>query len=293
MLESRVLSGMRILITGGSGWLGQETLCLLAKLQESRLHFSISILTGSGAIFDVHGKEHSPQKFAEASLDEDFDLIIHLAFILPSRIELLSQENYIALNREITSRMASVLRRNPNALKLLVSSGASTLKHGQSVNPNVVLYGELKRDMEERLFDENTLILRIWSITGHHIPPHSKYALTDFLINATSNREIIIENNILRSYVAAQDIIGASLAYLINGGRGIVNSGGDKIALSSLAFSVVKVLKSRSSIHILNSNFDTELNYVSPPCEIPNKFTSSFSTLNEQVEDLKFSFIGS
>lgn len=293
MNEPKLFDGMRILLTGGSGWLGQETLCLLAKLQGSHFDLSITVLTGSGTVFEVHEKKYFPQQFKDIQYEDEFDLIIHLAFILPTRIGLLSQESYRALNHEITEKMTSVVQRNPKALKLIVSSGAATLKYGRYVDPNIVLYGHLKQEMEEMLYDENTLILRIWSTTGHHIPPHSKYALTNFLVDASGHRNIVIQNDVMRSYVSAQDIIRASLFHLIRGGRGIVNSGGDRINLTTLARTIVEVFNSNSSIKVLNSNIDAELNYVSPPCEIPNEFTSSFLALKNQVVDLRNSFIAS
>ena len=293
MIESKLFDGMRVLLTGGSGWLGQETLCLLAKLQTSQVNLHITVLTGSGTMFEVHGKKYFPRQFVDIQYDDEFDLIIHLAFVLPTRIGLLSQESYKLLNQQITEKMTSVLQRNSNALKLIVSSGAATLKYGRYVDPNIVLYGHLKQEMEEKLYDENTLILRVWSTTGHHIPPHSKYALTNFLIDARGNRNIVIQNDVMRSYVSAQDIIRASLFHLFKGGRGIVNSGGDRINLSSLARTVVEVLDSHSSIKVLNSSIDSELNYVSPPCEISNEFTSSFLSLKNQVVDLRNSFITS
>lgn len=291
MNESNFFDGMRILLTGGSGWLGQETLCLLAKLQGMHFDLRITTLTGSGTVFEVHGKEYFPRQFMDIHHDDEFDLIIHLAFILPTRIGLLSQESYKALNQEITEKMTSVLQRNPKALKLIVSSGAVTLKYGQYVDPNIVLYGHLKQEMEEMLYDENTLILRVWSTTGHHIPPHSKYALAKFLKDAGGHRDIVIQNDVMRSYVSAQDIIRASIFHLIKGGRGIVNSGGDQINLSTLACTIVEVFDSNSSIKVLNSSIDVELNYVSPPCEIPNEFTSNFLTLKNQLVDLRNSFI--
>jgi nucleoside-diphosphate-sugar epimerase len=179
--------------------------------------------------------------------------------------------------------METIFKRNPDALKIVLSSGAVILDSGKIKSEGTNLYAKSKLEMESILQDDHTIILRLWSTTGHHLPLNSNYAISDFINRAALNQEILIKNNVKRSYIDFQDILGSALKYLIDSGRGIYNSGGEITTVENLANLVISTLKSKSKVELVNNSEGATLDYVSPECEIPKEYLTSHLTLESQI----------
>jgi nucleoside-diphosphate-sugar epimerase len=214
---------------------------------------------------------------------EEFDVIVHLAFLLPNSLTTTNASKYLDLNSSITRRMETIFKRNPNALKLVLSSGAVNLDSRNTNSEEKLLYAKSKQEMESILRDDQTIILRLWSTTGHHLPLTSSYAISNFINSAALDKEIFIKNNVKRSYVDFQDILSSTLKYLIDSGRGIYNSGGEITTVENLASLIISALKSRSEIHLGSSPGDASLDYISPESEMPKKYLTSHLSLESQV----------
>lgn len=280
---SRLLNGARILVTGSSGWLGSETLCYFSQILDPTDLKNIVSLSSDGRIFKVHQNEIRSTKFSELHKMDEFDIIIHLAFLLPNNLTTADASKYLDLNSSITQRMDTIFKRNPHALKIVMSSGAVNLNSGKTKSEEKLLYAKSKQEMETILQDDHTIILRLWSTTGHHLPLTSSYAISDFINRAALDQDILIKNNVKRSYVDFQSILSSTLEYLVDSGHGIYNSGGEVTTLENLATLVISALKSRSEILLGNIHGDPGLDYISPESEIPKEYLTSHLSLESQV----------
>lgn len=282
MIKSK-LDGARILITGSSGWLGSEALCYLLRTLGPLALDNIVCLSSDGRVFNNHENRIQSESLFELHNFEGFDLIIHLAFLLPNNVVAADAPRYMELNSMITQKVEAIFKKNPKALKVLLSSGAVNLDSEISESEGKLLYARSKREMESALQDDQSIILRLWSTTGHHMPKNSSYAISDFMNRAVLNEDIRIRRNVKRSYIDFQDILGMSLGYILDFGRGIYNSGGQVTTVEDLAKLVISALNSKSEIVIENSFVGDDLNYISPECEIPKKYLTSPKSLESQV----------
>jgi nucleoside-diphosphate-sugar epimerase len=282
-LISRILDGARILVTGSSGWLGSETLCYFSKILDPLDQKNLVSLSSDGRTFKVHKNQIHSTAFSALKDIEDFDVIVHLAFLLPRNPIAADAPRYMELNSSITQKMDTIFKKNSNALKIVLSSGAVNLEPGNAKSEATHLYAKSKLEMESTLQDDHTIILRLWSTTGHHLPLNSNYAISDFINRAALNQEILIKNNVKRSYIDFQDILGSALKYLIDSGRGIYNSGGEITTIENLANLVISTLKSRSKVELVNNTEGATLDYVSPACEIPKQYLTSHLSLESQI----------
>lgn len=282
MIKSK-LDGARILITGSSGWLGSETLCYLLKTLGPLSLADMVCLSTDGRTFDVHENRIQSRSFWELHNFEGFDLIIHLAFLLPHNNVAAAAPRYMEINSRITQKMEMIFKKNPEALKVVLSSGAVNLDSEMSESEDKLLYARSKREMESVLQDDQSIILRLWSTTGHHMPINSSYAISDFINRAVLNENILIKSNAKRTYVDFQDILGMTLEYILDFGRGIFNSGGQVTTIEDMARLVISALNSKSEIFIENNFAGDDLNYISPECEIPKKYLTCPMSLESQV----------
>jgi nucleoside-diphosphate-sugar epimerase len=278
------LSGLRILITGASGWLGRETICLLNRNMSNLGSSHLTLAGSSPSTLRVHDSDYDIKPLRKISESESFDVIIHLAFATQDKANLLGIEEYERQNRALTSTVSAISARNPDAYKLILSSGAASKYQGvkHSGSPMGV-YGNLKRELESNFSDSHSLVLRLWNTSGHHMDLESNYALSTFIRSARLNEPIRVEKNLKRSFVSASSILDASISYLLAGGYGIVNSGGETTTLMNLAETVAQVLDSRSDLSLLDPSEHPDLDYISPKTEIPLKFWRGDISLEEQI----------
>jgi hypothetical protein len=242
-------------------------------------------LAGSqNRILEIHGEQLSIVKLDELPVHDHYDLILHYAFLTQDKISVLGSEEYVRVNLQINQIATQLAQANPRAIQLAVSSGAVTQKSDNSVNL-MNLYARLKLDFEERIIDDRTLVLRLWNTSGHHLGTNFNYALSEFISNAKRNLDIHIRSNVKRTYICAQQIIDAATSYLIDGGNGVVNSGGVETNLGNLAQQVVEINGSSSKVSISLDLPDPKTHYISPVTEIPKKYFPNQLNLDYQVKN--------
>jgi dTDP-4-dehydrorhamnose reductase len=248
-------------------------------------------LTLAGSIrnsINIHGRYFEVVPLKDINSRNDFDLIIHLAFATQDRVAIYGKREFIVMNSELNSKIRDIAQRNPMAKKFILSSGAVSryLGNGNDDSP-MGIYAKLKLELESLFIDEDSLILRLWNTTGHHLvlDLKSKYAISEFISCAARNSPITVGKNLRRTYVDAASVLEASISYLTSGGTGIVNSGGDVISLHDLAALVTETLKSSSKVSLLEGGDFPSLDYVSPISEIPAQFWPPRLTLSDQIRN--------
>lgn len=281
--DRQSLSDSRILITGASGWIGRETLCYLQESFGSVSDIKLTLVGSASRFLEIHGEQVHITKITDIEPEGNFDLILHYAFATQDKALSLGFDEYKEKNIELNRIAQNLSEQNPNAKNLILSSGVASLPHQSHRSESMRLYAELKHDLENRFQNNNSLVLRLWNTSGHHLGNNPNYAISEFISKAKNNQDIEIRNNVRRSYISAQDLIGASLGYLLSGGYGIVNSGGVETDLLNLSKQVIEVNKSNSKVVTTGIQSDLTLDYVSPPTEIPQTFWKSNKSLVEQI----------
>jgi UDP-glucuronate decarboxylase len=274
----------RILITGASGWLGRETLCLLQREVGALGELNLTLTGSAERSVDIHGESIQIVRTDRSIEKQSFDLILHFAFITQEKASSIGEIAYTQMNIEINEFAQRIALFNPKARQLVLSSGAAKLFLENNLDSqSKKLYAKLKIDLEEKTQDARTLILRLWNTSGHHLGVNPNYAISEFIYAAKNNQNIVIRNNLQRSYVYSQDVIRASILFLVDGGFGIANSGGSITDLRNLAEQVVQINNSSSEIYVNNTQNQIGLDYLSPVSEIPRKYWVQEFDLNQQI----------
>ena len=278
------LKNTRILITGASGWLGQETICLLANGIEGFESLNIVFAGNSEKIVKVHNSVIKINALENLPKDSRFDLILHYAFSTQGKRDTLGAETYLTLNRALTSRVIDLVGNNTATKTLALSSGAAAFASSNSaISESKYVYGLLKAEMEEAFSGPNNISLRVWNTSGHHLGNDSRYAISEFIYRALTNQNIEIKSNLKRSYVDSQSMIYAALSYLIDNGHGVFNSGGIETNLMDLAQETVRCLGSQSSCALVDAGDYSNLDYVSPVSDIPSRYWPEVVGLTDQI----------
>jgi nucleoside-diphosphate-sugar epimerase len=283
-LQLEGLQGSRILITGASGWLGLESLCLLNQQFPSLQNLELTLVGSNKKSFRLHNFNLEITPLQEVPLDRTYDLILHFAFATQDKVKTLGESKYVDANMELNEWISSVNSSNPEAKKLILSSGAvSKFAVNGEEHTSMGLYVSLKMDLESRFVDDKSLILRLWNTSGHHMRADNKYALGEFVKKALAGEKINVGKNLKRTYVASSSVLHSSIFYLLNGGSGVVNSGGVLTSLLDLAILTSKVLNSSSECTLEGYGEYPDLDYVSPRSEIPQEFWLENLSLENQI----------
>ena len=112
-----------------------------------------------------HGPVHA------VALDEldavrDADGLIHLAFLTRDRVAAVGLERYIAVNREITARVATCIDRHPGMPILTTSSGAAAVFDGAEVDLKGNPYAALKQETALTTRGVMATVFRVYAASG-------------------------------------------------------------------------------------------------------------------------------
>jgi nucleoside-diphosphate-sugar epimerase len=277
---------IKVLVTGASGWLGKETICYFMKSFNNSLPPNLIFSGKTTRRIKVHDQTIQIQALHEISKAERFDVIIHFAFVTQEKLSLMGTQQYIDENLLLNERIQEIASKSSSGKKLILSSGAAQV-YGDSrfTGTSKEIYASLKLDLEERFKDSNSVVLRLWTTSGHHLGYNRNYAISDFIYLALSGEDILIRENVSRTYVAAQNVIPAALRFLLDNGSGIINSGGTQTVLSDLAQKIVE--KTNSQSKVFSPSFDATHpgNYESPNSEIPIDYWLENKSLDDQISE--------
>lgn len=256
MLDSHIAamlrdSGRRIIITGASGWIGRATIAMLRQSLGEAALSRIACFGSSArriAIDDDLAVEQRPLTELR-SLAPQPSFLLHLAFLTKEKASAMDEAAYRQANRDMASTVLDAAADIGVDRIFLASSGAAKLADDEQRPTDFRLYGEMKREDEDRFAEwamvdgrRCVAIGRIFNIAGPYINKVQSYALASFIVDALAGRPITVRaaHPVMRGYVAIEELISLILAILIEGRPGITRfeTGGDPMELKAVAEAV-------------------------------------------------------
>jgi nucleoside-diphosphate-sugar epimerase len=246
----------KIVVFGASGWLGRECISLLSSSLQKNFSSKVILVGSTNKSIQVNQQNYEITSINDLGNQTNVDLVIDLAFITQEKLEQLGETQYIHLNQELRKKIYDFIYESKPKYVYIASSGAADIDFMSVTKSNSKrVYGELKLASETEMkkisqdLDFNLLINRIWSVTGLQMQDYSKYAIGNFISQALSTNEIKIKSSdqVLRSYIDAEDLFKVCFHELFLNKFTLLNSGGFQTTLFDLASLVLKVLGSSTA----------------------------------------------
>jgi len=287
--------GEKILVTGASGWLGRETIELLAELLGNQFSSKVILAGSTSKLIKVNKIDYSVIALNSISQNSfNFGIILHLAFLSQDKVEQFGAKKFKDLNEEITNSVLQMTFASGAKYVFVASSGAAAthiLKNQK--NTGKKLYGELKLNAENRFLSLNSaqvLIGRIWSISGNQIQEPLKYAIGNFIHQAVNAGKIMLVGSAhsTRTYIDAKQMMTGYILQLLTSKDFLLNSGGTATDLHGLANQVLLKYNPGGLLVLHGQQDQLPDYYVSPDnkmMEILTRYSVEPFTLSEQIEN--------
>ena len=245
---------MKILITGGAGFIGKYLVKYLLEKGEN-----VSILDNfsnsdkkSTILFEKNGVkifEGDITNFDDVSkATKDQEIVIHLAAKISVLESIKNPAETFRINVNGTKNLLTICKNN-NIKKVIIASSAAVYGEGEkgiklkeeTKKKPISPYGESKMKMEEEIKknnEMNCIILRFFNIYG--IGQTSEYAgvITKFLEKIKKNQSLTItgDGTQIRDFVSISDVICSINDAIGYNKSGIFNiASGNKITINELA----------------------------------------------------------
>lgn len=280
-VSSELINDERVfLITGATGWLGRalaEMLrCALGQKFTQRVILCGSrqqaMTLGDGTLVPVHELSEATRLLRERPA-----WLFHFAFLTKDRVGSLSDQEYMARNREIAGIAASIVEDGNVSAVMLASSGA-VYDHllGGKRDSAASLYGMLKAADESR-FEKacagrgvQLVAPRIFNLSGPCMNKFDAYALSAIIVDVLRGGPIRLraDKPVVRSYFFIGDLFELCMRCLTDeSARGSAvrfdTVGSEAIEVGELAVRVRSVLNQPSMpIERPPVNPDSEDRYV-------------------------------
>ena len=254
--------GLKILITGGSGFIGSHLTRFLKKDHDITI-YDVKKPIEEDVQF-ILGDVANEQKILETF--QDFDTIIHLAAAVG--VENTETNPVLTLNTNIlgTKNILEACKKN-NVKKVILASSSEVYGEPKKVPIDetqtpipITTYGISKLASEEYLksyakaCDFKYSILRFFNVVGPK--QSSRFVLPEFVNNALNNKPLVIHGNGLqiRAFCHIADICQGIEKSISKGDNEIFNIGNDlePITIEDLAKKVISVLNSQSTIKYIS-----------------------------------------
>lgn len=256
-----VEAAQRIVVVGASGWIGLACLEMLASVLGSQFQERVICFGSEARTLSLRDGTPVRQYALEALADLPAapTLLLSLAFLTLEKLRTMTREDYLGINRRISTLVRDALDPIGATAVFLPSSGAAYGADIAAADARQV-YGALKLE-QEALFEAWVLagarslsIARVFNISGPYINKLSDYALSAFIMDALRGQPIQIraQHRVMRSYVGVQELLGVVFALLTEGEEGAVRfdtAGVVALEVGEVARVVEQVTGSRAGIH--------------------------------------------
>jgi UDP-glucuronate decarboxylase len=248
-------SAARVAVVGAGGWLGLATLELLRQTLGADFERRVVAFGSSRRTLHLRGAlrvvQHPLERLSE--LPPAPTLVLHLAFLTKDRAESMTEDDYVAANRTISSTVRGALDPIGALAVFVPSSGAAYAAHDTRAAPAARLYGRLKLD-DEATFqawaeaaDKRAVIARVFNLSGPYMNKLGSYALSAFILDVLTGRPIEIRANrpVFRSYVAIRELMSVVFGLLVDGRDGTTRfdtAGAATMEMAEIAEAVRAVL---------------------------------------------------
>ena len=218
----------RVLLIGGSGWIGTALQQVLAETNaEVLVTSSRESITGDDSVLSSV-REFEP------------NAVVFLAGVTPDLGPSLGLDAYERALDRVTQELRAATRLVNLQHFTYLSSGIAGLAIATSRNPYREAYRRAKLDGEALAADLSASMavstIRVFSLSGPFARDPGRYALFDLISQAKMGRiELTSERLVYRSYVGVLDLARAIARSLAKGISGLYYTGGERIELESLA----------------------------------------------------------
>lgn len=225
----------RVLLHGGSGWLGRELVASLIA-DGSIKSDDILVLGSRHRVIDLAGTPIQVFPYA-LDLAQRFrpKIVVHLASLTREHLSHVSLTDFVTRNHQLLEQGLTLSQLETVSSVVSVSSGAALRDDGP--------YGEIKRDQEaafERINEgprRAVLNARVWSVSGRYCTKPDVFALTSMIRDAKRTGVVQVENPrlVYRRYVDAGEYLRLCLEAASRGIDFTIDSSGDLVELRELA----------------------------------------------------------
>lgn len=249
----------KIIITGATGWLGQEYLYSQYKKYGKNFIDDYILVGNMARSINLFG-EIPVQVYSLDNLNplDEIEGIIHLAYVLRHRVKEFGVQEFLKRNEQITKKIVEIVLIHKPKWIVNVSSGAIFEREtGEfETNPEKNPYGYGKRQEELALlevaskFEIPLVIGRLWGASGYKMPPNPAYAFSDFVGSAILKGQITIQSDfkVFRRYCDAGEFLEVLVSEACLGNSLILNSGGPLHEIEEIA-EMIKALVGNVTIH--------------------------------------------
>lgn len=235
----------RVAVTGAAGWFGRVTLDLLGRSMGSA-GFRARVAGYASRARTVEVAGVGPVALRPLAELEPAEVLLHFAFLTRGRVAPDDHDAFVAANIAISSRVLQVIDTDRVRRVFVTSSGAA--RHTDLArNP----YGALKR-LDELAFSAacreagaTCVLARVFNVGGSHMTHPEAYALGDLILRARAGLPLVISarGEVLRSYVAVEDVLAVALGELVAGRDAFFDAAGERaVEIEELARLVLTVL---------------------------------------------------
>jgi nucleoside-diphosphate-sugar epimerase len=236
----------KVVITGATGWLGQEFLFReYLKFGDKFLDNYILVGNQSRTINLFQKFSTKVYSLADFSYNGKVSGIIHLAFILRHRVVEFGIEDFLQQNKAITNCVIKLIKLNRPNWIVNISSGAifdrATGELETNATQNPYGFGKYMEELALREIalknDIPVVIGRLWGASGIKMPPNSAYALSDFVSSAILRKKITISSNfeVFRRYCDGGEFLDVLVHEAKTGNSVVLNSGGPLHEIGEIA----------------------------------------------------------
>ncbi len=267
------MHGQRVLVTGGSGFIGSNLAETLAEENEVVILDDLS--TGRMENIKELIKRENVRLIRGSITDRDLlqkslegvDYVFHLA-ALPS-VPLSIEDPVSCNNVNINGTLDVLIAARDNQIKKVVYSSSCAVYGDSAITPIAEtaalnpkspyavakLTGEHYCALFNEIYHLPTISLRYFNVYGPHQNPDSEYAavIPKFVRNAINDRPLIIYGDGLqtRDFVSVKDVVKANILAAERSETGVFNIGcGDSITIDKLAKAIIYLLgKNTKLVH--------------------------------------------